>query len=92
VVFAEGTVTFEAGLVYALYGIAVATTGSATMRVYTTDTCDLLTQNVDVNTHPTNFTTTILTSVLPATFNPLPAPGEAVASNVNLTPVLRLRA
>lgn len=92
VVFAEGTVTFEAGIVYALFGIAVATTGSATMRVYGTDTYDLLTANVDASTHPVNFTTTILTSVLPATFDPLPAPGEAVASNLNLTPVLRLRA
>lgn len=93
VIFAEGTVTFEAGLVYALYGSAIAAP-LANMRVYSTDTYDLLSQLVEATTHPTTFTTAISSTVAPpALFNPLPTPGgEATPTNVSICPVLRLRA
>lgn len=93
VIFAEGTVPIKEGILYALFGRS-AGAGSGTMRTYATSNYDLLTSNVDNNTHPTMFTTAILSSALPATFNPLPVAGggQATPAALDLCPVLRLRA
>jgi hypothetical protein len=90
-VFAEGTVTIQPGILYALFGRTNAT--AATMRTHATQNYDLLTSNVDNNTHPTMFTTTLAANTLPATFNPLPVGGggQATAAIVDVCPVLRLR-
>jgi hypothetical protein len=91
VVFTEGTVTFEEGLVSTLFGRS-AGAGSVTMRTYVTQNYDLLSSVVSANTHPTSFTTAILSSSLPATFDPLPVAGggQAIPTLLNVAPVLRM--
>lgn len=65
----EGTVTLQAGLIYVLFGRDSAA-NNTTFRTYTTQSVDLLTANIDTDTHPCAFTTTIAANTTPATFDP----------------------
>lgn len=86
--FSEGTVNFSVGLIYVLVGRVNANT--ATARVYTQSSFDLLNANVNVNTHPTAFTTALVASAAdPATINPLTT---LVPSNTDVLPICRLLA
>jgi hypothetical protein len=88
---AEGTVTLLPGLVFVLIGRSSAA-GSATFRTYTVQTDDLLNANVDVNTHPVSFTTTISATTNPATFDPRATPtGQATPSALDTALLFRLR-
>ena len=80
--FSEGTITLEAGLIYILHGLTSAS-GSVTLRTYTNQAMDLLSQNVDSGTHPFQFTTAIAANTTPSTFNPL-TQGTGTSSNVAL--------
>jgi hypothetical protein len=86
----EGEVTVKSGIVYALWGRDGGT--SITLSTYTNQATNLLTQNVDINTHPTVFSTALLSSTTPATFNPRQTPtGQATGVNTDLGPIFRLR-
>lgn len=90
VAFTEGIVTLKTGLIYILWGRDSAL-GSFTLRTYAIPNVDLLSDNMNVNTHPTTFTTIILANTSPATFNPL-ASGDAIAAiAVDTSGVFRLR-
>ena len=87
----EGEITLKEGLLFVLWG-RDSVGGSVTVRTFTTTNTDLLTGNVNVNTHPTFYSTTIATSTTPATFNPLADPtGSAVPTTSDVDIVLRVR-
>lgn len=91
--FFEGTVTFRSGLVYVLYGRDSAA-GSLTLRALATTARDLQTGNVEVDTHPTNFTTSIpvvaAPGAPPATFTPaLAVAVPVVPSAADIYPDIR---
>jgi hypothetical protein len=89
--FTQGLVTFEAGLIYILYGHDNGL-GSFTLRTYKVHALDLLTANVDTDTHPTSFTTAILSTTAPATFDPREAPsGAATGTSTDVPGVFRLK-
>ncbi len=91
VVALDAPATVVPGIVYVLYGRESAT-GAVTIRSRTVQAQDLLNGNVDVNTHPTSFTTAIsATGALPATFDPRQTPtGEATASALDVVAMVRL--
>lgn len=87
----EGTVTLTGGLIYVLFGRDSAA-GSWTARTSTTQSTDLLNGNMDVDTHPTSFTTTIAANTSPATFDPRESPtGSATGTSSDVTLVVRLK-
>jgi hypothetical protein len=88
--FAEGLITIEPGILFILFGRDSAA-GSVTFRTRVTQANDLLTANVDLQTHPTTFTTAIAATTSPATFDPRQSPtGAATGSASDLTVVARL--
>jgi hypothetical protein len=90
VLFAEGTVTFQSGILYVLYGRETAT--SITVQTYKIDNVDLLVTGVPTYAHPTVFTTAILPTTLPATFDPRQTPtGQATGSNTDIPLIFRSR-
>jgi hypothetical protein len=87
----EGTVTIQAGLIYVLFGRDSAG-GSVTIRTFSNKGMDLLTQNVNLNTHPTVYTTAIASTTTPATIATRQSPtGDLIGEPTNsLAPVFRL--
>jgi len=85
--FTEGDVTFEEGSVFLIW---CKTAGAGTVRVYGIQTYDLLNTNVQPNTHPLVFTTT-LAPPAPATINPINAAVIIPSSGTDLLPVIRLK-
>jgi hypothetical protein len=88
---AEGTVTIQAGLLYLLFGRDSAG-GSVTIRTFSNKAMDLLTANVNLDTHPTVYTTGISTALTPATIDTRQSPtGQLIGQSVNsLAAVIRL--
>lgn len=88
---AEGDVTMKAGICYVLTG-RDSGSGTYALQTYTTQAVNLLTSNVDTDTHPLIFTTAIAATTAPSTFDPRANPtGQAIESAGNLTPVVRFK-
>jgi hypothetical protein len=86
----EGTVRLYNGVYYVLWGRDSAA-GALTMRTYTVQVLDLSNANVDPATHVTNYSTALLSTSTPATFDPRPSPpGEATPVTSDFSPVHRL--
>lgn len=86
----EGTVTLETGIFYALFGIQGA--DSFTYSTYATPAQRLLTSDVDTDTHPALFTTTVAASTAPATIDPREgSPDGVTASAVDIALALRMK-
>lgn len=89
--FDQGAVKLNEGLIYILFGLQNPGGGNAAnLQVFTLGTTNLYSANVDTDTHPTQFTTTIPASTAPSSFNPL-ASGDAVPTASNVTLVARLK-
>lgn len=88
---AGASLVVNPGTLFVLFGLYSGT--SVTMRVYTNSVNDLLSQNVDTDTHPVTFSTTIpVNDSLPTTFDPRATPtGQAVPSTGNVILVLRVK-
>lgn len=87
----QGAVVIQPGTYFILFGRDSAA-GSFTMRTYTTQAVDLLTGNVDADTHPTSFNTTIASNTTPASLDARSAPaGQFTASSSDLIPVIRFK-
>lgn len=87
---AEGTVRLYNGVYYVLFGRDSAA-GSIIVRTYTISVLDLSNANVEAVTHVTNYSTAILATATPATFDPRPAPpGEATPAVGDFSPIHRL--
>jgi len=87
----QGTVQLEAGIFYILWGRDSAT-GSFQANTYGVRNAQLLSVNVDPNTHPIAFTTAISASTTPATFNPLHTPnGNTSATTFEVPLIVRFR-
>ena len=87
----EGTVTLKRGLCYVLFGRASGA-GSFTLRTHGVQSYDLLDQNVDADTHPLVFTTTIAANTTPASIDVRqPATGNLTASTTDVCPVIVLK-
>jgi len=87
-VFTEGSVTFEAGMIFLLFGRDSAA-GAITLRSYGNSNYDLFNQNIAANTYPVTFTTALAANVSNATFNPI-TQGTAATTDVLLVHLLRL--
>jgi hypothetical protein len=88
---AEGTVTAVGGLIYVLFG-RDSGAGTATFRAALVSSNDLYNQNVDTDTHPTNFTTAIAANTTPATFDPRQTPtGQATDTALDTVLSARLK-
>lgn len=88
---AQGLVTLEEGLAYILIGRDPAA-GTFTDRCWDVPFAELIGSTVDPDTHPLNFTTAILASTTPLTFNPRQsAGGSALATFTAVSPVVRFK-
>lgn len=82
-------VRLEEGLIFLLIGRDSAA-GSFTHLCWDVPFASLIASAVDTNTHPMNFTTAILATTSPTTFNPRQsAGGSALASFTAVSPVMR---
>lgn len=87
----EGTVTLKRGLCYVLFG-RDSGAGSFTLRTHGVTAYDLLNQNVDTDTHPLVFTTTIAANTTPASIDVRqPATGNLTATTTDVVPVIVLK-
>lgn len=76
--FAGGAVTLPAGDFYILQARDSAA-GSYSLRAYTGPTAEPIAADVPLTTRPARFTTALVGTVTPATFNPLPVAGGGQA-------------
>jgi|CXWL01.1.fsa_nt_gi hypothetical protein len=84
---AQGLVSLDQGVVYALWGRSSAL-GTFTFRTLFPNACDLITFNVQAGTHPTPFATVIPVSTVPTTFNPLT---QALTTFNSTAPAMRFK-
>jgi hypothetical protein len=88
---AEGTVNLVSGVFFVLFGRDSAA-GTVTFQTRSVTALELLNQDVDVDTHPTSFTTAIAANTTPATFDPRQTPtGEASASTLDVISAIRFK-